>query len=105
MGQRAASLMTTYEDDDKEVWKSFRRELVAEGFSSDVLTRHKVSTDSHFDIFRELTLIEGCITSLYSANRPERTTRRCACRREGKAASAIGQYPGMARTSSIAGIS
>ncbi|OBU00058.1 hypothetical protein VE01_01773 [Pseudogymnoascus verrucosus] len=41
MGQRAASLMTTYEDDDKEVWKSFRRELVAEGFSSDVLTRHK----------------------------------------------------------------
>lgn len=45
MGQRAASLMTTYEDDDKEVWKSFRRELVAEGFSSDVLTRHKVSAD------------------------------------------------------------
>ncbi|KFY10342.1 hypothetical protein V491_07695, partial [Pseudogymnoascus sp. VKM F-3775] len=41
MGQRAASLMTTYEDDDKEVWKSFRRELVMEGFSSDVLTRHK----------------------------------------------------------------
>ncbi|KFX98803.1 hypothetical protein O988_04193 [Pseudogymnoascus sp. VKM F-3808] len=41
MGQRAASLMTTYDDDDKEVWKSFRRELVAEGFSSDVLTRHK----------------------------------------------------------------
>jgi hypothetical protein len=45
MGQRAASLMTTYDDDDKEVWKSFRRELVAEGFSSDVLTRHKVSAD------------------------------------------------------------
>jgi hypothetical protein len=43
MGQRAASLMTTYENDDKEVWKSFRRELVAEGFSSDVLMRHKVS--------------------------------------------------------------
>ncbi|OBT66848.1 hypothetical protein VE03_04012 [Pseudogymnoascus sp. 23342-1-I1] len=41
MGQRAASLMTTYENDDKEVWKSFRRELVQEGFSSDVLTRHK----------------------------------------------------------------
>ncbi|OBT88499.1 hypothetical protein VE02_03469 [Pseudogymnoascus sp. 03VT05] len=41
MGQRDASLMTTYSDDDKEVWKSFRRELVAEGFSNDVLTRHK----------------------------------------------------------------
>jgi len=43
MGQRAGSLMTAYDDDDKEVWKSFRQELVAEGFSSDVLTQHKVS--------------------------------------------------------------
>lgn len=42
MGQRAGSVMTTYEDDDKEVWKQFRRELVAEGFSSDVLHKHKV---------------------------------------------------------------
>lgn len=45
MGQRDASLMTTYDDDDNEVWKSFRRELVAEGFSSDVIMQHKVSTD------------------------------------------------------------
>jgi hypothetical protein len=43
MGQRAGSIMTTYDDDDKEVWKEFRRELVKEGFSSDVLTQHKVS--------------------------------------------------------------
>ncbi len=43
MGQRAGSMLTTYEDDDKEVWKQFRRELVAEGFSSDVLQQHKVS--------------------------------------------------------------
>ena len=42
MGQRAGSIMTTYDDDDKEVWKEFRRELVKEGFSSDVLTQHKV---------------------------------------------------------------
>jgi hypothetical protein len=42
MGQRAGSMMTTYDDDDKEVWKQFRRELVAEGFSSDILTQHKV---------------------------------------------------------------
>ncbi|KFZ14509.1 hypothetical protein V501_03208 [Pseudogymnoascus sp. VKM F-4519 (FW-2642)] len=39
MGQRAS--LITYDDDDKEDWKIFRRELVAEGFSSDVLTRHK----------------------------------------------------------------
>lgn len=41
MGQRSGSIMTSYDDDDKEVWKQFRRELVAEGFSSDVLTQHK----------------------------------------------------------------
>ncbi|KAM3069530.1 hypothetical protein ACMFMG_005635 [Clarireedia jacksonii] len=41
MAQSAGSLMTSYEDDDKEVWKQFRRELVAEGFSSDVLQQHK----------------------------------------------------------------
>ena len=42
MVQGNRSIFTGYEDDDKEVWKQFRRELVAEGFSSDVLTQHKV---------------------------------------------------------------
>jgi len=42
MGQHNGSIMTSYDDDDKEVWKQFRRELVAEGFSSDVLQQHKV---------------------------------------------------------------
>jgi hypothetical protein len=42
MGQGNRSIFTGYEDDDKEVWEQFRRELVAEGFSSDVLTQHKV---------------------------------------------------------------
>jgi len=37
------SVMTNYDDDDKEVWKDFRRELIAEGFSSDVLQQHKVN--------------------------------------------------------------
>lgn len=46
MGQRSGSIMTTYDDDDKEVWKQFRRELVAEGFSSDVLQQHKVCGSS-----------------------------------------------------------
>ena len=43
MTQRTGSVMTSYDDDNKEVWKQFRRELVAEGFSSDVLQQHKVS--------------------------------------------------------------
>jgi hypothetical protein len=32
-------------NDDKEVWKQFRRELIATGFSSDVLDAHKVCID------------------------------------------------------------
>jgi hypothetical protein len=43
MQTSGGSIMTNYDDDDKEVWKQFRRELVAEGFSSDVLQQHKVS--------------------------------------------------------------
>lgn len=42
LGQRAPSILTTYDNDDKEVWRQFRRELVAEGFSSDVLHQNKV---------------------------------------------------------------
>ena len=45
MTQRSGSVMTSYDDDDKEVWKQFRRELVAEGFSSDVLQQHKVRSE------------------------------------------------------------
>lgn len=43
MSQKSGgSVMSTYSDDDKEVWKDFRRELVTEGFSSSVLQKHKV---------------------------------------------------------------
>ena len=40
--RRDGSVLTSYEDDDREVWKQFRRELIQEGFSSDVLQQHKV---------------------------------------------------------------
>ena len=42
MSQRAGTVMTVFDDDDAEVWKQFRRELIAEGFSSHVLQQHKV---------------------------------------------------------------
>ncbi|KUJ12004.1 uncharacterized protein LY89DRAFT_786152 [Mollisia scopiformis] len=35
------SILTSYSEDDKLVWKAFRRELVQEGFSSRSLGRHK----------------------------------------------------------------
>ncbi|KAH8744113.1 hypothetical protein F5882DRAFT_342741, partial [Hyaloscypha sp. PMI_1271] len=36
-----ASILTTYENDDKDFWKEFRRELIAGGCSSDVMAKHK----------------------------------------------------------------
>jgi hypothetical protein len=35
------SILTTYAGDDKAIWKDFKRELLEEGFSSEVLQRHK----------------------------------------------------------------
>ena len=40
-GRREGSIMTTYEDDEKEVWRQFRRELISEGFSSENLKKTK----------------------------------------------------------------
>ena len=40
-GRRDSSVMTTYENDEKEVWRQFRRELIAEGFSSETLKKSK----------------------------------------------------------------
>jgi hypothetical protein len=38
---REGSILTSYAEDDKAFWKDFRRELIKEGFSSAVLSRHK----------------------------------------------------------------
>ena len=35
------SILTTYTDDDKNVWKEIRRELIEKGFPSPVLVKHK----------------------------------------------------------------
>jgi hypothetical protein len=40
IGNRESTL-TTYENDDKGFWKTFRRDLIAEGWSSEVMARHK----------------------------------------------------------------
>ncbi|KAJ8068643.1 hypothetical protein OCU04_002345 [Sclerotinia nivalis] len=41
MSHRGGPFMTSSENGDKEVWKQFRRGLILEGFSSDVLQQHK----------------------------------------------------------------
>ncbi|KAK4953841.1 hypothetical protein LTR10_008445 [Elasticomyces elasticus] len=40
-GRREASVLTTYDDDDKEVWRQFRRELVGEGMRSSTIHKYK----------------------------------------------------------------
>ena len=40
-GHSDASVSTAYPDDDRAIWKEFRRELVEDGFSSSVLRKHK----------------------------------------------------------------
>lgn len=38
---KEGSILTTYQDDDKAVWKEFRRELIWDGVSSDIIQKHK----------------------------------------------------------------
>jgi hypothetical protein len=63
MGQRSGSIFMGHEDDDKEVWKQFRQELIAEGFSSDVLAQHKVGSPDNYIRVRtsELTLSQDVL--------------------------------------------
>jgi hypothetical protein len=41
------SILSSHLGDDKEVWKMFRRELIQDGFSSKVLSRHKETIKSY----------------------------------------------------------
>ncbi|KAG4438412.1 hypothetical protein IFR05_006118 [Cadophora sp. M221] len=41
------SILTSYTEDDKGVWKEFRRELIREGFSSKTLGRYKKTIKSY----------------------------------------------------------
>lgn len=46
-GRRAGSVMTTYEDDEREVWRQFRRELIGEGMRSSLIHRFKPRIKSY----------------------------------------------------------
>ena len=70
MGQRPGGILTGYEDDDKEVWKQFRQELIAEGFSGDVLTQHRVSFPETILSRLQTQTLLGCPPSVYTRDRP-----------------------------------
>ncbi|KAK3697715.1 hypothetical protein LTR37_017297 [Vermiconidia calcicola] len=40
-GRREGSVMTTYEDDEKDVWRQFRRELIGDGMRSSMIHKYK----------------------------------------------------------------
>ena len=46
---KEGSILTSYADDDKAVWREFRRELVKDGFSSSSLKRHKIIIKAYFE--------------------------------------------------------
>lgn len=43
------SVLTAYADDDRAVWKEFRRELVEDGFSSSVIRKHKILIKAYIE--------------------------------------------------------
>lgn len=60
------SILTSYTEDDKGVWKEFRRELIREGFSSKTLGRYKKTIKSYVLELGErgaLDEIEACHTT------------------------------------------
>ena len=46
---KEGSILTSYADDDKAVWREFRRELVTGGFSSSLLKKHKVIIKAYLE--------------------------------------------------------
>ena len=57
-GRREGSAMTTYENDEKEVWRQFRRELIAEGFSSEDLKKSRVRLRRYIKKVAEAGLLD-----------------------------------------------
>jgi hypothetical protein len=46
-GNTEGSILTSYTDDDKAIWKDFRRELIKHGYSSDFLKKHKETIQNY----------------------------------------------------------
>lgn len=57
-GRHEGSVLTAYADDDRAVWKEFRRELLSDGFSSAVLRRHKATIKAYVTELGERGLLD-----------------------------------------------
>lgn len=78
---REASILTIYSGDDKLVWRELRRELVAEGFSSNVISKHKTAIVAYVKdlgdrgIFDELTESETSTPQVITVPAVSRVSR------------------------------
>ena len=57
-GRREGSIMTTYEDDEKDVWRQFRRELVSDGIKSSEIYKFKPQIREYLQTLAEEGLLE-----------------------------------------------
>ncbi|KAK5683153.1 hypothetical protein LTS10_004684 [Elasticomyces elasticus] len=57
-GRREASVLTTYDDDDKEVWRQFRRELIGEGMRSSTIHKYKPQIKDYLRTLAGMGLLE-----------------------------------------------
>ena len=70
------SVLTAYADDDKAVWKEFRRELIRDGFSSHHLRKHKTLIQAYLQELGDRGLLDelvtdGCDTGINCESRTE----------------------------------
>lgn len=65
-GRREGSVMTTYSDDDKGVWRQFRRELIGEGYTSSTIRRFKAELKEYLKRLSEEGLLEEVEPQDYS---------------------------------------
>jgi hypothetical protein len=57
-GRREGSVMTSYENDDQDVWRQFRRELIGEGFTSNSVKMFKTNLKIHLRKWSEAGLLK-----------------------------------------------
>ncbi|KAI9719218.1 MAG: hypothetical protein M1812_003548 [Candelaria pacifica] len=77
-GRREGSVMTTHTDDDKLVWREFRRELISEGYSSKVIGRFKESIKTYIkELEKQGLLDEKGVDSDHSLSDKEVESATC----------------------------
>jgi hypothetical protein len=57
-GRREGSVMTDYSNDEMEVWRQFRRELIGEGFSSHSIRKHSTQLKNYLKFLSDEGLLQ-----------------------------------------------